>query len=582
MTRTARRGSLRWRLPLLICAIVAIAIGAFAAGAYDRMQGALIDAGAARAAAAAGQLAALLVESAQQRITQLTRLSADPALSAFATRPTPDRETGLRARLESVTSSLPQSIEIWSADARLLLAVGGSGGDAGERGPAPSQTGVLPFRITSAGLATEAAVAIPSAADPSETVGYLLLRRPITGGQNAAGIRQLVGPGAIVRVGSAGGVWTDLAAAADAPAIQRVGVTSRAESRESGFVTATAPVNGTPWLASVSFPLATTIAPARRLLAEGVIGALLVMAFAAIAGYVLTGRVTRPLAQLSDAAEAIAGGDYTRRVRVDRTDEIGRLAAAFNTMAAQVDDMHARLESRVTERTRELEAFSYSVSHDLRAPLRHVVGFAQLLEKQAGPTLDAEGNRYLRTIMNAAGRMGRLIDDLLAFSRMGRAELQRQEVSLNALVEEARAEIAVEHEGRAIEWHVADLPQVHGDPSLLRLVFVNLLSNAVKYTAPRDVAQIHVSAAHDANGDTIVAIRDNGVGFDPEYAPKLFGVFQRLHRADEFAGTGIGLANVRQIVHRHGGRTWAEGEVDRGATFYFSLPPAGAQPAEAS
>jgi light-regulated signal transduction histidine kinase (bacteriophytochrome) len=220
---------------------------------------------------------------------------------------------------------------------------------------------------------------------------------------------------------------------------------------------------------------------------------------------------------------------------------------------------------------RELEAFSYSVSHDLRAPLRHVTGFAALLEQSHADALGEEGRRLLGKITGSATRMGRLIDDLLAFSRVSRTPLVKTRVDLNSLVSEAQQEVSVGLNGRRVSWTCDPLPAVDADPALLRLVLVNLLSNGLKYSATRQHTEIAVGAVpgHD---DTVIFVRDNGVGFDPKYAHKLFGVFQRLHSADQFEGTGIGLANVRRIVQRHGGRTWAEGIPDSGATFYFSLP----------
>jgi PAS domain S-box-containing protein len=220
----------------------------------------------------------------------------------------------------------------------------------------------------------------------------------------------------------------------------------------------------------------------------------------------------------------------------------------------------------------ELEAFTYSVSHDLRAPLRHVTGFATLLEQRAGHSLDEQGRRYLKTMIDSASRMGRLIDDLLAFSRMGRAALTIQRIDLGQLVDDARREVAAEAVARDIIWRIHPLPHVDADPAMLRLALVNLLSNAVKYTGTRSQAHIEVGTISDVSSETVIFVRDDGVGFDTQYAHKLFGVFQRLHRADEFEGTGIGLANVRRIVQRHGGRIWADSEVNRGATFYFSLP----------
>jgi len=219
----------------------------------------------------------------------------------------------------------------------------------------------------------------------------------------------------------------------------------------------------------------------------------------------------------------------------------------------------------------ELEAFTYSVSHDLRAPLRHIDGFADLLNSYAGESLDEKGRRYLKTISNSAKRMGALIDDLLVFSRIGRAEMRQTRVDLNDLVSEVIQDLRVETNGRNVVWERQALPIVDGDPGLLRQVFVNLLANAVKYTRPRDPAKIEVGVVTTSDEHTIF-VRDNGVGFDMTYGGKLFGVFQRLHRTEDFEGTGIGLANVQRIVQRHGGRVWAEGKIGEGATFYFALP----------
>jgi PAS domain S-box-containing protein len=219
----------------------------------------------------------------------------------------------------------------------------------------------------------------------------------------------------------------------------------------------------------------------------------------------------------------------------------------------------------------ELESFSYSVSHDLRTPLRHIEGFVKMLNKQAGEKLDERDHRYLSIIADSARQMGVLIDDLLAFSRMSRTELRRSKVALDSLVHEAVNTTQMETNGRRIKWKIGKLPEVEADAAMLRQVWVNLIANAVKYSRSRDPAEIEIGCrAH--NGEFVLFVRDNGVGFDMQYVDKLFGVFQRLHHADEFEGTGIGLANVRRIVSRHGGRTWAEGKVDGGATFFFSLP----------
>jgi signal transduction histidine kinase len=241
----------------------------------------------------------------------------------------------------------------------------------------------------------------------------------------------------------------------------------------------------------------------------------------------------------------------------------------------EIQNLNQELARRSTELesiNKELEAFAYSVSHDLRAPLRHIAGYTELLQKKASSTLDEKSNRYLAMILDSAKRMGNLIDDLLAFSRIGRAETQKTLFSLTQLVSEALTEVREDTEGRNIAWKIGALPDFYGDRSMLRLVLVNLLSNAIKFTRARPQAEIEIGCTDGNKGDLVVFVRDNGVGFDMKYVNKLFGVFQRLHQSDAFEGTGIGLATVQRIIHRHGGKVWAESVVDGGATFYFSAP----------
>jgi light-regulated signal transduction histidine kinase (bacteriophytochrome) len=203
--------------------------------------------------------------------------------------------------------------------------------------------------------------------------------------------------------------------------------------------------------------------------------------------------------------------------------------------------------------------------------LRHIEGFLELLQKQIASTLDEKSQHYMTNISEAATQMGILIDDLLSFSRMGHSEMSKTRVDLNELVQDVIQELKPETEGRSIEWRISPLPLVAGDRAMLKIALVNLISNALKFTRPRSPAEIEIGWMPGDEKETIVFVRDNGVGFDMKYVDKLFGVFQRLHHADEFEGTGIGLADVRRIISRHGGRTWAEGKVGQGATFYFSL-----------
>jgi signal transduction histidine kinase len=247
--------------------------------------------------------------------------------------------------------------------------------------------------------------------------------------------------------------------------------------------------------------------------------------------------------------------------RAQREDEIRRLNQELAKRAADLEATN-----------KDLESFAYSVSHDLRAPLRHLVGYSELLQKQASSLLDDKSRRYMQTILQSAKRMGDLIDDLLAFSRIGRAETQKMLVSLEQLVKEVVAEFRQETKGRDIAWKIGALPACYGDRSMLRLAIVNLVSNAVKFTRLRTQAEIEIGCVDGNRNEVEVFVRDNGAGFDMQYANKLFGVFQRLHLPEQFEGTGIGLATVQRIIHRHGGKVRAEAAVDQGATFYVSLP----------
>jgi light-regulated signal transduction histidine kinase (bacteriophytochrome) len=305
-----------------------------------------------------------------------------------------------------------------------------------------------------------------------------------------------------------------------------------------------------------------------------------------LAAMAIANQLGRRVGLLVQMAEKVQAGNFASRAPISAGgDEITILSNNLNLMldtlarnAAELRTFKEELEMRVAERTaqfeaanKELEAFSYSVSHDLRVPLRAIDGFSQQVLKRYEDKLDAEGKRYLNIVRDNTKKMSQLIDDILAFSRMGRLELSVSEVNIEELVRAVFEELKPTFTERGITIEIKPLPLCHGDPSMLHQVLVNLLGNAIKFTRPKPVPLIEVGG-HSEGAENIYYVKDNGAGFDMQYADKLFGVFQRLHGVAEFEGTGIGLAIVKRIVTRHGGRVWAESKIDEGATFYFTLP----------
>ncbi len=292
----------------------------------------------------------------------------------------------------------------------------------------------------------------------------------------------------------------------------------------------------------------------------------LVFALGMLVAFLLAQGFTRPIHQLVQGAQQIGLGNLDYRIELKSNDELGKLANTFNEAAGQLSHSRRELEAS----NKELEAFSYSVSHDLRAPLRAIDGFSRILLEDYQTALPAEASRYLDLVCANTEKMGELVDDLLAFSRLSRQPLRKQTVAPEDIVRQVLADLHAEQDRRQIEIVIGDLPACEGDHALLKQVYVNLLANAIKFTSKREVARIEVSSI-DRAGVRVYFVRDNGVGFDMQYVNKLFGVFQRLHRAEDYEGTGVGLAIVQRIINRHGGRVWAEAELDRGATFYFTL-----------
>jgi signal transduction histidine kinase len=596
--RLARFSSLRWRLPLVILALLLSIGSTYAAMAYRSMEAALRAGGRARVLDAGAELASIFSQAAAARLTEGRQVADAPAIRAFvANGEAPDAVIELLKKLAG-RGNAEIALRVRAAGPPIRIE---SGNVRIERAPDAIQPDAIVARDTVSQLhvsegrvffGTSTRIEAPSPAGGA--VGILTTERRLTESAGITLIQRLVGHDAHIRLGNANGdVWTDLSLRTEAPPPSSPGdVVSYLDELRQNRLGAALPVKGTPWAVWIDFSEATLLAPARALLWKMLLPTLLVTIVGALAVAVASKRITDPLEEVANAADAIAASRDAPPLRLDRKDEIGRLANAFNEMAARVRQSRESLEARVQERTleleraredlqrhaahltavnRELEAFSYSVSHDLRAPLRSIDGFSQAILEDCGGQLDADGHEHLRRIRRAAQRMGQLIDDLLNLSRVSRAEMERREVDLSAMAAKV-VEGFAEDGSRTVEYRVQPGVRSMGDPRLLQVALTNLLENAWKFTRDRPHSVIEFGAQQNGHGP-VYFVRDNGAGFDMAYSNKLFGAFQRLHHSADFPGTGIGLATVQRIVTRHGGRIWAEGQPDQYAVFYFTLDP---------
>lgn len=590
-----RRTSIAIKLPVAAGALLLLVVGAQTVGAYGEVRRSAVAVAGQRLEQVTEELAGRLETSAEQRFVAVRAAADEPAIVGYLRVPGPGTATAASATIEDYAGSHSslRTVELWDATGERVLV---AGRDLPPLAPAVSRAligsiadgpaaGMGPFHVVSD---TVMFPVIAPVSGEGSVVGYLVERRAqASSPESVRQLTELIGADARMLFGSEGSdVWTDLSTGVPGPgAPLAAGVSGAAPVRYTGptgeavFARA-ARVASTPWLVVVELPASPVLAPARRFLGRALLASLVLTGLGMAAAWGLSRRLTRPLEQLTAAAESLAAGLPAAAVEVDvdRADELGRLATSFNAMAAQVEQSRRELEDRVAERTaaleaanRELEAFSYSVSHDLRAPLRAIDGFSRILLTDHAAELSPDARGVLDVIVRNSKQMGRLIDDLLTFSRISRQQLTWFSVDMTALAEAVAEEARSAEPERRIEIAIERLPAAHGERALLQQVLANVIQNAVKFTRTRDPARIEVGH-RDEGGEVVYYVKDNGVGFDMRYVDKLFGVFERLHRAEDFEGTGVGLAIVQRIVHRHGGRVWAEAEEDRGATFHFTIP----------
>lgn len=584
-----RNLSIRKQLPLLICLLLLSLILLFGAVSYYGIRKATLGIGQQRLRTLTGQLTSMFQQNARTMLNftqaNANQIGVSGAKAVFQK----IMQDTLTARVELVDTAG----NIVSADSRTA---------AGKFNPGQGQKDLaipLGRSIVAAEITTQHPDSnfvgkfyllgdsiyypvIATVTADRKVSGFIVRWRVVRATPEAVKqLSQLMGANAVLHFGNSDGtLWTDMAKTVPPPRFDIHAARGIVTYDQPGMGTAIAsamPLPGTKWVIMVALSRSLILEAADRFLYWMIgFGAILV-AIGMLVAWLISRSFTRRLDRLSQATAALASGDYSSPVTVDRQDELGRLATAFNSMALQVSQAQHSLEQQVKDRTRELEtankeleAFSYSVSHDLRAPLRAVSGYAMMLKEDYEDTFDAEAKRITGNIISNVKMMGRLIDDLIAFSRLGKREVARRHIDMKALAEACTSELLNGWPEEKFNFVVGDLPRCFGDEDLLKQVWLNLIGNALKYSSR--TANPLIEIGHTGDPDEVTwFVRDNGAGFDMKYADKLFKVFQRLHSQEEFEGTGIGLALVRRIIDKHKGRIWAESAPGKGAVFYFTL-----------
>jgi len=569
--------------------IVVIVIYAWAA--YHEVQRAATTVAESRLGVVTNQLAGMLESSRDQFRGIVRSQAAQPPVRKYLSHPDSAGRVAAEAALRPSGSDSLQIPLIQLLDARRQVV-------AAIARPEPWAGALADSALIAAAQATDsgaigrfhavgdtivyaAAIAVR---EGSAVAGYLIQWRRLTEAQNTRGqIGRLIGSDAQLLIGNpSDGIWTDLVYRVPAPPVDVTSAAGAVRYERAGNGAAlamAAPVRQTPWYVVIEFSRDSILAPARlfirRLILVG--GGILILGL--LAAWMLSRTITGPLERLTDAAEDIAGGNWGQPIRLARHDELGRLAGAFDVMVQHVRSSQERLEEGVRARTAELqernadlEAFGYSLAHDLRAPLRAMEGFSQILREEYGPQLDATGRHYTEVIAAAAGTMARMIHDLLAYSRLAREELPLRRLELAAIMRRATEQVAADVSERGGQVIIDDgLPEAVGHSATLVQVFANLIANGVKFVPNGRTPAVRVRGERSA-GLVKIWVEDNGIGIKAEHQERIFGVFQRLHGVEEFPGTGIGLAIVKKGVERMGGKVGVDSNLGEGSRFWVELP----------
>ena len=582
--------SIEYKLPLFISVLLLTVVVTSSWQAYERVKDTAFTAARVHLDSLADRLASVLRMQAGQVGTLVAKAAANDTLRRFLQSPTPKNRLDALAAMRHMGPVVEQviDVELWSPRRERLLATGtqtasvaSSAQVEGVQWAAQVDTGLVGrLQLGGDSLTYPVSALIKG---PDGPLGYVVQwRRATSTPQSRAATLQMIGSGAALYVGNdRGDFWTDLLGQVAKPPVDvrtASGILTYERPESGRVMAASRSLAPLPWVVLIEFPDRVVGAPATAVLRRLLPVEMALLVLGLIAAWAMGRRIAAPLRDLTAASAAIAAGDYSRDVAVHRNDEVGQLAATFTTMAHQVHNAQTRLEDQVRARTAELEerndeleAFGYSISHDLRAPLRAMQGFSQALLEDCGDRLDAMGREYAERIVAGAKRMDELIRDLLAYSRVSRAELKLVRVPLTPVAHSALAELSGALRARHASVHVDEpLPAVLGHPATLSQVLTNLLGNGLKFVPPERTPELRVHADRH-NGHVRVWVEDNGIGIAPEHQARIFRVFERLHSSDDYPGTGIGLAIVRKAVERMGGQVGVESDLGRGSRFWVEL-----------